>query len=269
MNELITIPTVVDGLRELGVQSGDALLVHTSLSGFGHVQGGPQTIIEALIEAVGPSGTVMMPAMSAGRFDPSEWRNPPVPEGRWDRIRYESPLYHPLKTPTVDVGVVSELFRTWPGSRRSEHQHSSFAAWGKYRDRLLNTHRLDDRFGESSPLARFYDLAGSVLFLGTDFDTCTSFHLAEYRQGSPPTRTFKAIVLKRGKRELIEYTDVDTDSGVFAEIGRAFEQTCLVGKTTIGRANCRLFSIQDAVNFATDWFAGTITNAESRPQAHE
>lgn len=261
MYELITIPTVVGGLRELGVKSGDALLVHTSLSRFGHVQGSAQTIIEALTEAVGSSGSVMMPAMSAGRFDPSEWRNPPVPEDRWDRIRYETPLYHPLKTPTLDVGAVSELFRTWLGSRRSEHQHSSFAAWGRHRDLLLNVHRLDDRFGESSPLARFYDLDGSVLFLGTGYDTNTCFHLAEYRQANPPTRTFKAVILKGGNRELVEYSDVDTDSSVFAEIGRAFEQECLVRKTTIGRAICRHFSLRDAVDFATDWLAETpVTN---------
>jgi aminoglycoside 3-N-acetyltransferase len=91
MNELITIPTIVNGLRELGVKTGDALLVHTSLSSFGHVQGGGQTVIEALIETVGPGGTLMMLAQSAGRFDPSEWRNPPVPEAWWDRIRFETP----------------------------------------------------------------------------------------------------------------------------------------------------------------------------------
>ena len=110
MIELITIPTVVGGLQELGVKLGDALLVHTSLSSFGHVQGGAQTIIEALIEAVGPSGTLMMPAFSAGRFDPGEWRNPPVPEEWWDRIRYETP-----NCPRISVHILGS--RVQDGSR--------------------------------------------------------------------------------------------------------------------------------------------------------
>jgi aminoglycoside 3-N-acetyltransferase len=255
MHELITTPTVVNGFRELGIKLGDALLVHTSLSSFGHVQGVAQTILEALTETVGSNGTLMMPTLSAGRFDPSEWRNPPVPEDDWDRIRYETPLYHPLKTPTLNVGVVSELFRTWPGSRRSGHLHSSFAAWGRYRDELLKIHRLEDRFGESSPLARFYEINGSVLFLGTGFDTNTCFHLAEYRQSNPPIRTFRAVVLEGGQRKLIEYTDVDTNSSVFAKMGKVFERECSVKKTTIGKAPCRLFSVQDAVDFAVEWLA--------------
>ena len=266
MNELITVPTVVDGLQELGVRRGDALLVHSSLSSFGQVQGGAQTIIEALTETVGSEGTLMMLAQSAGRFDPSEWRNPPVPEAWWQRIRLETPLYDPRKTPTEYVGVVSELFRTWPGSRRSEHQHSSFAAWGRRRDELLEVHRLDERFGDSSPLARFYDLDGRVLFLGTGFDTCTCFHLAEYRRNNPPTRTHKAVVLKDGKRTLIEYTDVDTDSSVFGEIGRAFEQERPVRKTMIGRALCRLFSVRDGVDFARDRLDKGVDADRSRPE---
>ena len=253
MNELITVPTVVDGLQELGVRRGDALLVHSSLSSFGQVQGGAQTIIEALTETVGSEGTLMMLAQSAGRFDPSEWRNPPVPEAWWRRIRFETPLYHPRKTPTEHVGIVGELFRSWPGSRRSAHPHSSFAAWGRRRDELLKIHRLEDRFGDTSPLAKFYNLDGSVLFLGTGFDTCTCFHLAEYRRMNPPTRDYKAVVLQDGKRALIEYTDVDTDSTVFGEIGRAFEHKRPVSKRMIGRATCRLFSVRDGVAFARDW----------------
>jgi aminoglycoside 3-N-acetyltransferase len=160
---------------------------------------------------------------------------------------------------------VSELFRSWPGSRRSDHQHSSFAAWGRGRDELLALHRLDDRFGDSSPLARFYELAGRVLFLGTGFDSCTCFHLAEYRRKNPPTREYKAVVLKDGQRALIEYTDVDTDSTLFGEIGREFEQQQPVRKTMIGRATCRLFSVRLGVDFARDWLDVNSARHRSRP----
>ena len=52
---------VLDAFQQLGMHEGMAVMVHTSLSSIGYVCGGAQTIIEALIETVGLSGTAMMP----------------------------------------------------------------------------------------------------------------------------------------------------------------------------------------------------------------
>ena len=52
---------IVQGLRELGLREGDLMVVHSSLSSFGYVVGGPDTVIDALLETVGPRGTVIMP----------------------------------------------------------------------------------------------------------------------------------------------------------------------------------------------------------------
>ena len=57
----------------------------------------------------------------------------------------------------------------------------SFAAWGKHAEFVTDGHSLDNGLGETSPLARVYDLDGYVLLLGVDYDSNTSFHLAEYR----------------------------------------------------------------------------------------
>jgi aminoglycoside 3-N-acetyltransferase len=251
---LVTVPTIAEGLAGLGVAPGMSLLVHCSLSSFGRVQGGAQAVIEALTEAVGEEGTVVMPALTSGRFDPSEWRNPPVAEALWDRIRFETPLYHPQKTPTDHtMSVVYELFRTWPGTIRTTHPHSSMAAWGKHRDSLVAVHRLDDRFGESSPLARLYHLDARVLFLGTTYATNTCFHLAEYRRPNPPVREFMIVRDIDGQRTLHRYIDVDTDSSVFEAIGAEFEAEMTVHQAKIGEAPCRLFSLPDAVDFAAAW----------------
>ena len=100
MQQLVTIPTIIDGLAAMGVAEGAKLMVHCSLSSFGRVQGGPQAVVEALVARVGESGTLVMPTFTDGRFDPSEWGNPPAPEHLWDRISFESPAFHPTKTPT-------------------------------------------------------------------------------------------------------------------------------------------------------------------------
>lgn len=51
-------------LREVGLEKGDAVMVHTSLKRMGYVCGGAQTVIEALMEVVGENGTIMMPTQS-------------------------------------------------------------------------------------------------------------------------------------------------------------------------------------------------------------
>lgn len=261
MQSLVTIPTVVMGFRALGVAPGATLLVHCSLSSFGRVQGGAQAIIEALITAVGESGSLVMPTLTNGRFDPSEWGNPPAPEAWWDRIRFESPAFDPAKTPTDHtMSVVYELFRTWPGVIRTNHPHSSIAAWGADRDAITRTHRLNERFGNSSPLGVLYDLDAQVLFLGSSYDTNTCFHLAEYRRPDPPTREFMIVQGDGNDRQLTTYRDVDTNSSLFQLIGSDFEAARAVAQHQIGEANCRLFSFRIAVDFAVQW----LTEHESQ-----
>ena len=55
---------IVQKLREVGLEKGDVVMVHTSLKRIGYVCGGAQTVIEALMEVVGKDGTIMMPTQS-------------------------------------------------------------------------------------------------------------------------------------------------------------------------------------------------------------
>ncbi len=256
MRNSITSPTILRGLTELGVQEGARLMVHCSMSSFGHVEGGAQAIIEALIGSVGSQGTLVMPTLTNGRFDPSEWSNPPAPEDQWTRIRFETPAYHPDKTPTdATMSAVYELFRTWPGAIRTNHPHSSLAAWGHDRARITEVHRLEERFGDSSPLGVLYELDAQVLFLGTGFSTNTCFHLAEYRRPNPPKRDFQIVRGEGDDRKLISYSDVDTNSGLFEAIGADFETEANIRNVRIGGAECRLFKFRSAVDFAVEWLA--------------
>ena len=58
---------IVQKLREVGLEKGDVVMVHTSLKRIGYVCGGAQTVIEALMEVVGENGTIMMPTQSWNR----------------------------------------------------------------------------------------------------------------------------------------------------------------------------------------------------------
>ena len=145
---------IAEALRSVGLQSGDAVMVHTSLGKIGYVCGGAQAVIEALIEVVGQEGTVMMPSQSWKNLDPETGVHWDADESDWQRIRDHWPAYNKTITPTNTMGAVAEMFRSWPGAVRSDHPARSVAAWGKHAEYLTENHGLSDIFGETSPVAK-------------------------------------------------------------------------------------------------------------------
>lgn len=219
-----TIESLQEDLSALGVEPGMVLLVHSSLSSLGWVSGGAVSVILALEGVLGPQGTLVMPAHSTDLSDPVKWENPPVPEAWWNVIRQTMPAYDHDLTPTRGLGVIPETFRKQKGVVRSDHPQMSFAAWGLEAFTVVEGHALDYGLGESSPLARVYDLGGWVLLLGVGHESNTSLHLAEYRASYPGRREVRnggpAVV--DGVREWVTMRDIDLDTSDFQEIGEGF-----------------------------------------------
>jgi aminoglycoside 3-N-acetyltransferase len=237
-------------LLDLGLQEGMTVLVHSSLSSLGWVCGGPVTVIQALMDVVTDKGTIVMPAMSPGNSDPMLWHNPPVP-GEWKEIiRATMPAFDPLVTPARGMGITAEVFRTWPGTVRSAHPSTSFAARGCHADDVVRDHKLDNCLGETSPLARLYDLDAAVLLLGVGYDCNTCFHLSEYRAPGARSVTEGSAVMIAGQRTWTTYTDIELHEERFMQIGTAFEQTGAVRVGYVGSAQSRLFKERAAVDFA-------------------
>ena len=252
----VTHDHLVTDLRRLGVEAGMILLVHASLSRLGWVVGGTQTVTEALLETLGPSGTLMMPAHSADWSEPSHWRHPPVPPETWDLVRDTMPAWDAERSRTRAMGAIAEAFRRWPGVQRSRHPQTSFTALGPAGQALLEGHQPGDAFGDTSPLGRLYDLDGHVLLLGVGHGNNSSLHLAECRSDWPGKTWHEEGAAMRvdGERRWQRFTELKFDDDDFGELGDAYEQTergVRVG--TVGSAESRLFRQRPLVDWAVTW----------------
>ncbi|MFJ9884890.1 aminoglycoside N(3)-acetyltransferase [Streptomyces sp. NPDC091287] len=252
---LCTRDSLASDLRALGLKSGETLLVHSSLSSLGWVCGGPLAVVMALLDVLGDEGTLVVPTHSGNNSDPAGWGNRPVPEAWWADIRAAMPPFDARITPTLGVGVVPETVRTWPGALRSRHPQTSFAAVGPRAADIVDGHALDCRLGERSPLARLEEHGARILLLGTDFASCTAFHLAEYRIPGLKVDNSFAVMTAQGRRWMtVRDTAVSDDR--FDELGAAFERDNTVVRGEVGGAVGHLFGLAEAVAYAEGWLAG-------------
>lgn len=249
-----TRESLVEDLAALGVRAGDTLLVHSSLRRVGRVRGGVRAVVNALLDAIGPGGTVVVPTQTLNNRDPSRWQHAPVPEARWPTLRATLPPFNPAITPSVGMGQVAECIRGWPGAARSGHPLTSFAAVGARASALTAIHSIESMLGEESPLAAVERAGGRVLLIGVGFDKCTAFHLAEYRQPVQPRCLISSVMRTPRGREWVSYESVRLRDRDFGALGAAFEaQSGSVLGGAVGAAEGRLFPVRDAVSFAAEW----------------
>jgi aminoglycoside 3-N-acetyltransferase len=250
---LVTRSSLVKDLRRAGIRSGEIILVHTSLSQLGFVVGAAETVIEALLEVTGTSGTVMMPTFSGELSDPVEWRYPPVPPDWIETIRAETPPYDPARTPTRRMGVVPELFRHRPGVLRSPHPQSSFTAIGKASRELVAIHPLDNRFGPNSPLGKLCQFDGKAILLGAPPQACSLYHLSQHYVPGGRRVVKRAPLVRDGRKEWVAYDDFDHDVEWFGAVTEELVQQGIVSKTKVGDAECLVLPARATTEAVIQW----------------
>lgn len=251
----LTSAAMAEQLAACGMETGQTVLVHMAMSKLGWIVGGAQAVIDAFLRVLGPTGTLMMPTHSADNTDPAQWQHPPVPESWWPVIRENTPAFDPQRTPTRMMGRVPELFRTWPGVRRSSHPVGSFAAFGPNAVLLTASHSLENEFGPDSPIGKLYELDGYILLLGVDHGNNTSLHMAEHR-ANWPSKTYltqgSAIVVE-GQRQWISYTALDLNDDDFATLGDAYEAEHGIPRGHVGQAEVRFMRQRPLVDYGVTW----------------
>lgn len=263
----ITEDSLLADLRALGVRRGETLIVHSAMSKLGWVCGREAAVIRALIRAVGPFGTIVMPAHSGDNSEPSLWSNPPVPENWFPIVRATMPAYDRRVTATRAIGRVPETFRRYPGAKRSAHPHVSWAMRGPFAAWRLRGHTWNKPcFGPASPLGRLYRQNARTLLIGVGYGNCTALHLSEELCGTMPKTTVGAAVNVLGRRVWKSWQDIDKDSDRFPLIGEAYEAAGgVVTAGKVGAAECKLVPIAPLVDFATRWLRENPAPPEATP----
>jgi len=166
----------------LGLRPGMVAMVHSSLRRIGWTEGGPATVIAALLDVLGPDGTLVMPAESPQLADTAN-----------------QDVFDPRTTPTT-MGAIPETFRSYPRTQRSNHPLVSVCANGMRARQITAEHALEFCEGRGTPFEKLYELDAWTLLLGVGFDRCTSLHYAESLVPGRRTTISRYPLLENGVR---------------------------------------------------------------------
>jgi aminoglycoside 3-N-acetyltransferase len=262
---LVTRSKLAGDLMALGVQPGDILEVHAGLRSIGHIVGGADALVLALLDAVGEGTIVAVVSVDDHPYHLAEWSLE-----RQRAYREELPAFDPARSSANrEHGILAERIRTWPGALRSPHPEAGVAAIGPQARWIVDPHPNDFAFGEGTPYDRTKQAGGKVLLLGAPLSTITMLHHAETVADIPGKRLvrYEMPVLDNGRRVWRAYQDIESsDPGAFPyarvvpDGTDAFEVIARdalrqgVGRHgKVGLADSYLFPARELVQFAVGW----------------
>lgn len=268
---IITKTRIIEDLSRLGVASGQTIMLHASVKAIGWVVGGPDTVLQALLDLLTSKGTLMMLA---------GWEDNPYHIKEWSQekqVAYleECPYFNPATSrANRKWGILNEYLRTRPGAYRSNHPEGSIVALGHNARWITENHTLQYGYGPGSPLEKLFNSEGKVLMLGAPLDTITVLHYAEYLANVPNKKVvkYKMPVVSEQGRIWIDLEEYDTSLGIvdwpgedyFTTIGREYLRSGKGNSGRVGAAQSYLFDVKDLVEFSVKWMERSFNKITER-----
>jgi aminoglycoside 3-N-acetyltransferase len=244
-------------LRSLGLDVGDAVLVHSALSRIGYVAGGAPAVVDAFLDVLGPAGTLAVPTF-------------PFTGSMLAHVRSD-PGFDVDET-TSKMGAITEELRTRPGALRSLEPTHPVAALGPAAAFLVEDHvNGAGSCDEHSPLYRLTRVNGGaaggssayILLLGVDFRNCTLLHAAEEIARVPfidfETRYRLRGRSRRGAYAMSIYCHSTPLRANFPAIEPVLLERGLLTIGKVGSAECRLARASDVLEVALERLAADPT----------
>jgi aminoglycoside 3-N-acetyltransferase len=242
----------------LGLKPGDAVLTHAALRKVGPILGGPDTLIDAIMDVIGPEGTVL------GYCD---WQCEDDVLER-SELRDDIPAFDAKSSrSTRDNGAFPEMLRTTPGALRSGSPGASCAALGGRAEWFTADHALDYGYGPQSPFGKLVEADGKTMLIGAPRDRITLLHHAEHVANFPNKRVrrYEWPIMIDGQRVWRHVEEFDTSNSpdgmaddYFATIVDEYLATGegRVGK--VGEAETVLVDAKPIVDFAVRWMEANM-----------
>jgi len=232
MSGTLTMDDLILGFQDVGLEQGDAALVHSSYKALGDVAGGPRTVVDALLGAVGEKGTIIMPTFN---FD------------------FCSGTPFDARSTPSHMGVLTEIVRQDPRARRVEHPIYSFAVIGR---RASEAATIDDpsSYGRDSLFGKLRDWGGKIMIIGLSYnESMTFFHHVEEMEGCHYRymKSFTGDVTDTSghtERRTVTMLVRDLDRGVVTAVdpmGELLERSGIITTRPIGDAVVRLMCARD------------------------
>lgn len=243
----LTLPTLEDALRTLGVVPGMRLMTHSSLRSLGRVEGGAATVVQALMNVVGSSGTLLFPTFNHGETFGPDYAQP----------------FDPRSTRTTN-GAIPDAFWRMPDVQRSLDPTHPFAAWGADAERYVADHHRTLTMGARSPLGLLLADGGSCLLLGVGYDRNTFHHVVETMTGAPclgkrceayPVRTANGRIVAGRTWGWRDGSCPITDA---ARYSRLMRERNLDRRGFVGAAPATLFELRDCFDLLSELLASGL-----------
>ena len=236
---------IIDGLRRVGLKRGANVIVHSSLSAFGKVDGGADSVVDAMIEIVDKNvGTIIMPCFTY------DWQ----PGQRFDWTQAQSTW----------TGKIPQTFGERPGVKRGKHPLYNVAVLGPLADWVIS---VNDLLPLSWGIDKFYyqikDRNGSVLLLGVDHNSNSTIHVCQELADVPHIANKKPMskltldeLMRKPPKEQEDIIELHMSSMETIRDFNKIEPILLAHKvqkiTSIGKATVRYMYSKDVIEIGTE-----------------
>jgi aminoglycoside 3-N-acetyltransferase len=149
---------IKEELVRCGLRNGDKVLLHSSLSSMGHVEGGAEAVVDAFLDVLGPEGTLVVPVFGA-------------------------------------LGILTDNVKNRPEAVISDCPKGTVAAIGADAEFICKDHwKAETAHGHGTPYLKLAELGGYICLLGVDQDRNTTLHSVEALLELPYLNTTTGIV---------------------------------------------------------------------------
>lgn len=162
----LTKEKLINDFKNIGIQYGDTVLAHTSMSKLGYLEDGASTFIDALLEVIGENGNLFMPSSPNDDLQLNYAKN--------------NPIFN-VQTAPSRLGKITEVFRQYPGVIRSFCPTEPVCGIGPAAKDILKDHHLDTTpYDVNSPFRKINKLNAKIVYIGCTLDNAgTSLHTLE------------------------------------------------------------------------------------------